>query len=508
MKTIVLVILFFIINSFAVFSQNYYEQNQFALTSPGAMKYGLYGLNNPAVLAHVESPDLLFTWSDQNGKWSSLNNWGLFAAFPHISFSVLNQKAAGDAITDYKLSFGFGDPSLSIGLGYGWSAGSISAFNRSDIFTLGTLIRPNRYLSFGLIGNILTSADNEGIVEGAIRPFGNEFISLFGDYVFRNDKSEELNIWSAGAAIEAVPGIRITGRYFENKVFNVGIARSFGRAGIYSGVNFNENGKHQYNVYGIRIGAFDRNPFTGFSKNNSYLEMNLLGGVKYQRFRLFDNSNTLINLLNQIDGAMEDESVSGIAINISGMSVYREMLWELREKLKEFKLTGKHVIIYFDRTGIDGYHLASVADKIIMDPSGMLLLEGYLMGRQYYSGTLDKIGLGFTELRYFKYKSASETYSRTSMSEADEEQWQAIIDDNYELVKSSICTSRNISSGEFEKFVNEDALFLADDALKSRLVDTLGRWDLVKDIIKQLEGEEKNFSGAGSLNKNLLTDDN
>jgi protease-4 len=134
-----------------------------------------------------------------------------------------------------------------------------------------------------------------------------------------------------------------------------------------------------------------------------------------------------------------------------------------------------------------------------MDPRGIIILEGYIWGRNYFKGALDKLGIGYTELRYFKYKSAAETFSRESMSAGDKEQLQAIVDDWYQLAKEDICKGRNISYEKFDDFVNNRGIFLPEDALKEHLADTLGRWDSVEEIIKKIEGEEKNLVSPGSL---------
>ena len=87
--------------------------------------------------------------------------------------------------------------------------------------------------------------------------------------------------------------------------------------------------KQAYNTYGIRIGADDRNLLRIFSGNDNYVSMDLQGGIKYQNFKLFDNSKTLFNLLEQLEAVKNDNSVSGIAINLSGSNINKEMFWEL-----------------------------------------------------------------------------------------------------------------------------------------------------------------------------------
>ncbi|NWF90918.1 MAG: S49 family peptidase [Ignavibacteriaceae bacterium] len=143
-----------------------------------------------------------------------------------------------------------------------------------------------------------------------------------------------------------------------------------------------------------------------------------------------------------------------------------------------------------------------------MDPQGSVILEGFLFGRTYYKGMLEKLGVGFNELRYFKYKSAAESFSRTEMSEGEREQWRAIIDDMYDIVKNDVCTSRNFSGDTFDHLVNDMPFFNADEALKNNLVDSIGRWDKVSDIIEKLEGEKKTLASISSLEKMKLPSDN
>ncbi len=489
-------------------NQTYFEQDLYGLTSPGAMGYGLYGYVNPAILAGVNQSNLYFAWSDAAGKWSEFNNWALFTSIPNVGFDVVHQDISGIQFTNYKLSAGFGNLSYSFGIGYGWTTGNLFSTNLSGVYTLGLLLRPDRYLSIGVIGNLPVKYQKEGILELAVRPFGNELVSFFGDYSVKKNYFPGENKWSAGAAVEAVPGIRITGRYFDSKSFNLGVELSLGRIGFTSGFKYDNSGRYSYNIYGIRVGGYDRNPFAAFSKNNKYVELNLLGPVKYQRYEFFDNSNTLLGLIKEIDAAKDDKSVAGIAINTSGMKINYEMIWELRKKLNEFKTAGKHVVIYIDRPDIETYVLASVANKIVMDPMGTIMLQGFLWGRQYYKNTLAKLGIGFHEWRYFKYKSAFETFSRDNMSKADSTQWQSLVDEYYKIAKNEICKGRNIAPSKFDSLVNDQTIFLANDALKAGLVDVLGRWDEVKKTVKDLSGRNESFVSPKSLAEFNLPNDN
>jgi protease IV len=501
-----LIIVLFTAATFA--QQTYYRENKFWMTSPGAFKSGLFGFDNPALLNYQSQPDFYFTWTGENGRWNDFNNWGLFAAIPNFSFGLVNQKFHDRSVTDYKLSMALGYPEFSLGLGYGWSSGDIGYFDRSNLMTIGALVRPNPFVSFGFAGNILFSGQNEGVFDLAVRPLGDEKISVFGDYVFKNYMNELDNKWSAGIALEAYPGFRLTGRYFENKYFTVGIDLSLGRISFSSISNLDQEGKYQFNIYGIRVGSYDRNPLQTFKTKTDYLELNLAGGMKYTRFRFFDDSKTLNEITEEIKAAKNDKSIAGIAINTSGMNINKVLLWELREELRKFRETGRKVYIYIDRPGIDAYYFASVADKIVMDPQGMIILEGFMYGKQYYSGIMDKLGIAFHEWRYFKYKSAYEVYARKDMSEGDSTQLQKLIDDFYRLAKTDICNNRKISSDKFDDLINNSVLFLPQEAVEQNLVDTIGRWETVKELINKMEGEDKNFINPGSISKFMLPKDN
>lgn len=493
----------------------YHTLNNFQLASPGAMGVGLYGYENPAMLNYLHQPDLMFTWNTNAGywhdPWNNPRQWGLFMAFPHLGFGVIHTKLPNSvfAINDYRISLGWGNKSISSGFGYGWSSGDRSVFKRQNVFTSGTLIRPARYVSIGLMTSWATSGGTkEGVVDLAFRPMGTELITLFTDYAIQNKKPYDQSTWSAGAVVEALPGIRFAGRYFDSKVFTFGLQFSLGHAGFSAQSNFDKSGGQNYSTYALRLGSYDRNILRKtVQEKKKYVEMNLFGEVRYRRYLWFDKSNTLTGLLASIEAAKTDPAVAGIAINMSGMEANRELAWEIREKLKDFKTSGKHVIVYIDRGGIVDYHFASVADKIVLDPAGMVSLEGFIMGRTFMKGTLDKLGIGYDEWRFFKYKSASESLSRESMSEGDREQRQKLIDDLYQLVKTEICEARNFSPEKFDALVNESFLFMPKEALSAGLVDELGRWDEVKNMIKKLEGEDKSFMRPRILEAFMLPRD-
>lgn len=489
--------------------QSYSELSNFSRTSPGAMKFGLYGYDNPALLSYLHDIDLYFTWSPPRGEFSNLNNWGLFAGFPNFGFGIMEQKIGNSKINDFRISSSFGNKSMSLGFQYGWSNGDKNFFNRSNILSLGTLFRPSKMLSFGFVGTSTTNfRDQEAVIDFAVRPFSNEWLTVFADYVFKRNNASNKAPWSVGAAVEALPGVRVTARYFDSKFLNVGLDLSLGNLGLTTQAHYNQDQKYVSNTYGLRLGAYDRNLLATLFKSEDYVKVDLNGSIKYQKYQMFDNSKTLLSILNQLDAVKNDKNIKGLNINTSGIQISREMLWEIRAKLQELKDHGKEIWIYIDNASIDLYHFASVANKIIMDPIGILQLEGYRMGRTFYKGTLEKLGVGYDEWRFFEYKSAMESFSREKMSEKDREQRKKLVDDFYELARKEISSSRNISFEDFDIVVNNEVIFTSQEALKKGLVDSLARWYVEPDPPKDSEVEKKKFVSISSLEAFNLPKDN
>ncbi len=499
-KVLTILLLMIFCNSFAQRSfLSYYDLRNYMQASPGAFKFGLYGYENPAMTTLLHDFDMMFSLSSkiEGGKISGFQNWGLLTGSPNSGFGLISTSDSVNTVVDYRYSFSFGDRSFAIGIGYGFSGGDKGAFGRSNLFNLGLIARPFPFLSIGATSTIaLAKNEYEVVAELALKPVPDYMLTIFGDYGMFNDQNLRQGTWSGGFSWEFLDGLRLNGRYFSDKTTTIGLDISFGSYGI-SALTGIENSTSELisNTYNFRLGASDRSILKDLLRGQRrFSKLDLTGGIKYQKFMLFDNSRTLLGILQQLDAVKKNESLEGILINATNLSANREMLWEIREKLKEFKESGKKIVIFIERANIDMYHFASIADKIIIDPLGMIMLEGYLIGRSYYKNLLTNIGVGFEEIRLFKYKSAAESFARDKMSEADREQNQKIIEDWYELTRSEVCASRKISYEIFDSLVNDNLVYMADDAQQLRLIDTMGRWVNADEIAKVLFGNDINIT--------------
>jgi hypothetical protein len=135
--------------------------------------------------------------------------------------------------------------------------------------------------------------------------------------------------------------------------------------------------------------------------------------------------------------------------------------------------------VFIENAGMTEYHLASVADRIVMDPEGMVTLPGYSMERTYLTTLAKKVGLGIEEYRFKEYKSAMESVTRHNMSPEDREQRQALVDEYYGTTRGDVAASRDVDGTTVDSWVDDLTIMLAQTALEEGLVDKLARWESI-----------------------------
>ena len=195
-----------------------------------------------------------------------------------------------------------------------------------------------------------------------------------------------------------------------------------------------------------------------------------------------------------LQAATNDEAIAGLyltgAVQPSGYGSGYAALKEVREALEVFKASGKPVKAYLTYAGTRDYYLASVANEIVLDPYGIMLMPGLASQPMFFAGAFEKFGIGVQVTRVGKYKSAVEPYTRKDMSPENRAQIQKLLDDVWANLTAPIEQARKLPPGALQKAVDEKGLIRADDAKQLKLVDRVAYVDEVLDELKAATGRK------------------
>lgn len=199
----------------------------------------------------------------------------------------------------------------------------------------------------------------------------------------------------------------------------------------------------------------------------------------------------LNRILANIKKAKRDENISGIILETGLLSTGYATIEEIRDALIDFKSTGKFVYSFASVYTQKGYYLASVCDKVYLNPGGMIELNGLYAERTFFKGTLDKIGVEMQIVKHGKFKSAVEPFILKEMSKPARLQTEVYLNSMWDHVKGKIAESRNIDFDQIHKVADQmpmlrDGQFLLDNGL----IDGLKYKDEYIEELKELTGVE------------------
>ena len=214
-------------------------------------------------------------------------------------------------------------------------------------------------------------------------------------------------------------------------------------------------------------------------------EDNWLGELTGEQF----NNIGMNRILSSIHKAKNEDKVKGIYLETGILETDYATLQEIRNALADFKKSGKWIIAYGDALSQGGYYLASVANKVYVNPEGNVDWHGIASQPQYIKDVAAKFGVHFTVVKVGKYKSYTETYTEDKMSDANREQVSRYIGGLWLQMLGDVSKSRNISKDSLNRYA--DGLMVFDDTklLKSRkMVDGFCYYDEIRDVVKKQLG--------------------
>ena len=219
---------------------------------------------------------------------------------------------------------------------------------------------------------------------------------------------------------------------------------------------------------------------------------------------------TIYDALRALESAASDERIEGIYINYTGAgTVSLTLLEELRAAIINFKQSGKWVVAYNDTYSQGGYYLASVADKIYMQPEGSFDWSGLQMNTIFYKGLIDKLGVDIDILRptVCKYKSAVEPFFLTKMSDANREQMQELANGMWDVVLDAVSSARGIDKQELNRLADELAIVLPKQALEHKFIDGVKYADQMEELFEEEYGiEDAEYISLSDYASSLVTD--
>ncbi len=202
---------------------------------------------------------------------------------------------------------------------------------------------------------------------------------------------------------------------------------------------------------------------------------------------MHDNSPSLSDMITAVKHAANDNKIEGIYIDAAGSSMGVASRQELIEALTEFKQSGKWIYAYADNYTQGDYLIASVADKIFLNPVGNVDIRGIGMQIPFYTGLLDKLGIKVQVVKVGTYKSAVEPFILTSISEAARRQNSIYIDSIWGYYAETVSANREVTPAEVSAWADSLTFaWTADKDVDSRIVTETAYRRNVEEMLRKI----------------------
>lgn len=228
-------------------------------------------------------------------------------------------------------------------------------------------------------------------------------------------------------------------------------------------------------------------------------------------FHLFgakrNESLQLRTVTRALRAAAKDRRIAGVFLKGDltdlGRGAGYAALKEIHQALADFKASGKPIKAYLTFASTKDYYLASVADEIVLDPYGVIVMPGLASEPMFYAGALERFGIGVQVTRVGKYKSYVEPFVRKDMSPESREQLQKLLDDIWGDLVGDIAQARGITPAKIQQTVDAEGLVRAAAARKAKLVDRVAYRD---EVIQELKKETGRTHAKDSFKQIALAD--
>ncbi len=210
----------------------------------------------------------------------------------------------------------------------------------------------------------------------------------------------------------------------------------------------------------------------------------------------------LNDILKDIGKAAKDPNVDGIFLDMGSIPAGIATTEEIYNKLKEFKKSGKFIISYANNYDQKAYYLASLSNKIYLNPEGLVLFKGLSAQVMFFKNLLDKLDIKAQVIRGpgNKYKSYVEPFLLNKMSAANRQQMTELLGSIWGKILATLNKNRHVSITEMNKLADNLTLSDAQQALKHHFIDGIAYRDMVLDSIKKRVGAKPDYMAFDKYN--------
>lgn len=217
---------------------------------------------------------------------------------------------------------------------------------------------------------------------------------------------------------------------------------------------------------------------------NPFGNLPIVGGEEKEAIGLND-------FLKALQKAKTDDNIKCIYLNVSSPNAGFATLREVRNALIDFKKSHKKIIAYSEVYTQGAYYLASVADKLYLNPEGALEFKGFSSELTFFKGTLEKVGVEMQVIRVGNYKSAVEPFILDKMSDYNRKQVTAYVGGLYNTFLTDIAQSRNIQKDSLYSIADNYKIQQPQDAVNFKMIDALKYKDQILEELKGLSGRTR-----------------
>lgn len=215
---------------------------------------------------------------------------------------------------------------------------------------------------------------------------------------------------------------------------------------------------------------------------------NALALFDYNDLR-FRNQTTLLEAVRRIELAAQDPCIDGIYLDIpAALPTSLSALYELRQALAAFRESGKFVVSYADAYSQGGYYLASVGDKVYLNPQGGVAWEGLSANVLFYKGLLDKLGIRPELIRHGRFKGAGEPFILDRLSDENRRQLASVTGSAWGYLLREVGRDRQIDADSLQAYADRLAVATPRDAQRLGFVDSLFYRDRMRAELGRLTG--------------------